>query len=182
MREVEASAKEREDAIQKALNELGIEMSDVKDIEIVEEGSRGLFGLGARPWRVKVSAEGGAPPKRERQRPERGKRGRGKREDRTEGKARPKPQEEKEKQDRPKSEARGERKGRGARGKGRGEGGRQDRGGNDGGRRGGNRRDNRRKENRPEKRGNGGAERARQEPRSNKAERAKENRDRKSVV
>ncbi len=57
MRAVEASAKTREDAIQNALSDLGVEMYDVDNIEVLDEGSRGLFGIGARPVRVKVTVE-----------------------------------------------------------------------------------------------------------------------------
>ena len=57
MKAVEASAKTREEAIQKALSELGVEMYEVDKIEILDEGSKGLFGLGARPIKVKVIVE-----------------------------------------------------------------------------------------------------------------------------
>jgi len=58
MKQVEASAPTREEAIQKALVELGAEMYEVDDIKILDEGSKGLFGFGARPARVMVSIEG----------------------------------------------------------------------------------------------------------------------------
>lgn len=57
MRAVEASAKTREEAIQIGLKELGIEMYEVDKIEILDEGSKGLFGFGARPVKVRLVAE-----------------------------------------------------------------------------------------------------------------------------
>lgn len=57
MKAVEASAKTREEAIQNALKELGVEMYEVDRIEVIDEGSKGLFGLGARPVRVKLVVE-----------------------------------------------------------------------------------------------------------------------------
>jgi len=55
MRQVIATAPSREEAIKKALAELGVEMYEVDDIKILDEGSRGLFGLGARPVKVQVT-------------------------------------------------------------------------------------------------------------------------------
>ncbi|GMU90962.1 MAG: hypothetical protein AMXMBFR4_00200 [Candidatus Hydrogenedentota bacterium] len=56
MRTVEVSAKTREEAIKKALHELGVER-DEAHVEILDEGSRGIFGLGARDVRLRVSSE-----------------------------------------------------------------------------------------------------------------------------
>lgn len=52
---VEKSAKTVEEAVQLALTELGLDRENVK-IEVLEEGSRGLFGLGAKDAVVKVSS------------------------------------------------------------------------------------------------------------------------------
>lgn len=52
---VEKSAKTVEEAVQLALTELGLDRDNVK-IEVLEEGSRGLFGLGAKDAVVKVSS------------------------------------------------------------------------------------------------------------------------------
>ncbi|HEX72465.1 MAG TPA: protein jag, partial [Candidatus Hydrogenedentes bacterium] len=57
MKSVEASAKTREEAIQSALEELGVEMSDVDKIEILDGGSRGFLGLGTRPVKVRITVE-----------------------------------------------------------------------------------------------------------------------------
>ena len=57
MKQVESSAKTREEAIENALKDLGVEMYEVDKIEILDEGSKGFFGLGARPVRVKLIVE-----------------------------------------------------------------------------------------------------------------------------
>jgi spoIIIJ-associated protein len=45
-----------EEAIEKGLNELGLPREDV-DIEVLDEGSKGLFGLGSRQARIRLSVK-----------------------------------------------------------------------------------------------------------------------------
>ena len=55
MRQYEASAKTKEEAIELGLQELGVSIGDV-DVLVVEEGSKGLFGLfGSRPVKVRLT-------------------------------------------------------------------------------------------------------------------------------
>lgn len=55
MRSVEKSAKTYEEAVTAALTELDAAISDV-DIQVLEEGSKGLFGLfGSRPTKIRVT-------------------------------------------------------------------------------------------------------------------------------
>ena len=52
MKQYEASARTVEEAIEQGLQELGVSIGDV-DVRVVEEGSKGLFGLfGSRPAKV----------------------------------------------------------------------------------------------------------------------------------
>ncbi len=146
MKSVEASATTREDAIKKALDELGIEMYEADKIEILDEGSKGLFGFGARPVRVKVIAEhledddkpSSGGPDRERGQSPREPRGKADREAR--------PRRSAGRNDRGKGGGR-ERTERGGR-DGRGRGGGQERGGRrkDGERKDGERKDSERKD------------------------------------
>ena len=45
-----------EEAIEKGLNELGLPREDV-DVEVLDEGSKGLFGLGSRQARIRLSVK-----------------------------------------------------------------------------------------------------------------------------
>src|SRR5690606_26183437 len=55
MRTVEKAGRTVEEAIGKALNDLGVER-DAVDVEVLDEGSKGLFGiLGTRLARVRVA-------------------------------------------------------------------------------------------------------------------------------
>ena len=57
MRQYEASAKTKEEAIELGLQELGVSIGDV-DVLVVEEGSKGLFGLfGSRPVKVRLTVK-----------------------------------------------------------------------------------------------------------------------------
>ncbi|NUM56936.1 MAG: Jag N-terminal domain-containing protein, partial [Candidatus Hydrogenedentes bacterium] len=56
MRVIEVSAKTRELAIKNALEQLGVERDEVH-VEILDEGSAGLFGFGARNVKLKVSTD-----------------------------------------------------------------------------------------------------------------------------
>jgi spoIIIJ-associated protein len=53
-REIESTGSDVEAAIAAGLRELGVEREAVK-IKVVDEGSRGLLGIGARPARVRLS-------------------------------------------------------------------------------------------------------------------------------
>ena len=81
MRSVEVSAKTREEAIDEGLRKLNAERHEVH-VEVLDEGSSGFLGFGARPVRVRMSAEGEPLEEEQEQAPERGKRrGRGGRRD-----------------------------------------------------------------------------------------------------
>ncbi len=56
MRTVEVSAKTREEAVEDALRQLKAERHEVH-VEILDQGSSGFFGLGARPARLRVTLE-----------------------------------------------------------------------------------------------------------------------------
>ena len=57
MKQFEAAAKTEEEAIEIGLQELGVSIGDV-DVQVVEEGSKGLFGLfGSRPAKVRLTVK-----------------------------------------------------------------------------------------------------------------------------
>ena len=57
MQSVKMTAKTVEEAVKKALLELGIEEADA-DIRVIEEGTKGIFGLGKKDAVVEVSVKG----------------------------------------------------------------------------------------------------------------------------
>ena len=57
MRSIESSAKTMEDAVTQGLEKLGVSLGDVT-IDILDEGSKGLFGLiGGKPVRVRLTVK-----------------------------------------------------------------------------------------------------------------------------
>ena len=55
MKNYEATGKTYEEALENGLTALGATISDV-DITVLEEGSKGLFGLfGSRPYKVRLT-------------------------------------------------------------------------------------------------------------------------------
>ncbi len=60
METIECTGETIEEAIQKGLDELGVTASDVM-VTVLEEPSRGLFGLGAREARVRLQLIGARP-------------------------------------------------------------------------------------------------------------------------
>ena len=63
MKSIEASGRTKDEAVEQALGELGLQRSQVK-VEVIEEATRGFLGMGGRPCRVRVAAlgEGGGDP------------------------------------------------------------------------------------------------------------------------
>ena len=60
MRSVEVTAKTREEAIKLALKQLRAERHEV-NVEVLDEGSPGFFGFGARPVKLRVTHESDEP-------------------------------------------------------------------------------------------------------------------------
>jgi len=56
---VEINASSVEDAVQKGLEQLGV-AADAVEVDVLDAGSRGLFGLGSRPARVRLTVKSGA--------------------------------------------------------------------------------------------------------------------------
>ena len=55
MKQYEFSARTQDEAVEMGLQELGVSIADV-DIQVIEEGSKGLFGLfGSRPVKVRLT-------------------------------------------------------------------------------------------------------------------------------
>ena len=55
MKQYEFTARTESEAIEQGLQELGVSIADV-DVQVVEEGSKGLFGLfGSRPVKVRLT-------------------------------------------------------------------------------------------------------------------------------
>ncbi len=55
MKQYEFSARTEDEAVEQGLQELGVSIADV-DVQVVEEGSKGLFGLfGSRPVKVRLT-------------------------------------------------------------------------------------------------------------------------------
>ena len=76
MKVIESAGKTREEAIQNGLRELGVDMHDIEKIDVIDEGSKGFLGIGARPVRIRLTAERADEPPR---------RGSGNRQERPEG-------------------------------------------------------------------------------------------------
>jgi spoIIIJ-associated protein len=61
MEQIITSGKNKKEAIEKALGELGLRRSEVR-VEILEAGSRGFFGLGSKGVKLRVSKSDGDGP------------------------------------------------------------------------------------------------------------------------
>lgn len=64
MKVIESEGKTREEAIEKGLKELGVDMHDLEKIDVIDEGSRGFLGLGTRPVRVRLTIDMPEQPRR----------------------------------------------------------------------------------------------------------------------
>ncbi len=61
MEQIVTSGKNKKEAIEKALGELGLRRSEVR-VEVLESGSRGFFGLGGKSVKLRVSKSDGEGP------------------------------------------------------------------------------------------------------------------------
>jgi spoIIIJ-associated protein len=61
MHEIESSGASVEEAIAAGLKELGVKREDVQ-VEVLDEGARGILGLGSRPARVRLAVTAPAKP------------------------------------------------------------------------------------------------------------------------
>ena len=70
MKSVEIVGKSISEAVEEGAAKLGVGLSDV-EFTVIDEGSRGFLGLGARPTRVKVYLPGyeNEPTEEEKRRP-----------------------------------------------------------------------------------------------------------------
>lgn len=54
MKQLELSGKTFDETLQQGLEEMGLELSEV-DVEVLDEGSKGFLGLGAKPVRILIT-------------------------------------------------------------------------------------------------------------------------------
>ena len=112
MKNYEATGKTYEEALENGLQALGATISDV-DITVLEEGSKGLFGLfGSRPYKIRLTMKAieDDPLADLFKKPESAPRSEAKKAPKQERKAEPKPEKKAEKKPEPKAESAEEKK------------------------------------------------------------------------